>query len=644
MTSKKLVLSIVFICLIASVAAYEILNNALLNNNQSSNSGDDSSNPEATTSPTTSSTTDPTAQSDDSTSDSSNSDNGSSSSGNVDSGSSTNGGSSTTTDSSENAPSHEEESDYIYNGSEAIQIVLKGDSIITNSSTVTVSGSIATITSAGTYRISGSLANGQVIVNTHDTKIVQLILAGVDISCSSSAPIYIINSDKTLIILEANTQNALTYTSSATAEPKAALFSKSDLTIYGDGLLDIQSPYSDGVSSKDGLIIKSGTITVNAQDDGIRGKDYIIVESGKISVTAGENGLISDNTADSTKGYVSIQAGIVTVASGGDAIEGQTDVIITSGQVTITSGGGSSSGLASGVSAKGIKGLVSVTVTGGTVTANSADDTIHSNGTVTIGGATILLSSGDDGIHADSAVTINSGNINIQTCYEGIEAVTITISSGTIYLNSSDDGLNGAGGQDSSGFAGGPGGMGGGDIFSGSDANLYINGGYLVVYAGGDGLDSNGAITQTAGTVIVNGPIDNGNGPLDFSTYKMTGGFLIAVGSSGMAQALTSTSTQCSVLVNFQTSYAAGTLIHVESSTGSNIVTFKTTKLFQSVVVCASSLHQGSTYNIYVGGSSTGSLKDGINTGGTYSGGTLYKTFTLSSTVTSIGSTGGMRP
>jgi hypothetical protein len=629
MTSKKIVLSIVCICLIASVATYEILNNTLLSTDQSSNSGDDNPTPEATISPTASPT---------------NSDDSSSSSGNSDSGSSTDGGSSTTADSSDNALDHEEASDYVYNYSEAIQIVLNGGSITTNSSTVTVSDSTATITAAGSYRISGSLTNGQVIVDTQDTKIVQLIFAGVDISSSNSAPIYIINSEKTIIILEANTQNTFTYSSSATTEPNAALFSKSDVTIYGDGSLNIQSTYSDGISSKDGLIIKSGTITVNAQDDGIRGKDYVIFKGGKTTVTAGENGLISDNTADSTKGYVSIQAGTVTVTSGGDAIEGQTDVIITSGQVTVTSGGGSSNGLASGVSAKGIKGLVSVTVSGGTITANSADDTIHSNGTVTISGATITLSSGDDGIHADSAITMNSGNINIQTSYEGIEAVTITINGGTIYVNSSDDGLNGAGGQDSSGFAGGPGGRGGGDMFSGGNANLYINGGYLVVYAGGDGLDSNGAITQTAGTVIVNGPIDNGNGPLDFSTYKMTGGFLVAVGSSGMAQALTSTSTQCSVLVNFQTSYPAGTLIHIESSTGSNIVTFKATKLFQSVVVCTSALQQGSTYNIFVGGSSSGTLKDGLYTDGTYSGGTLYKTFTLTSTVNSIGSTGGMRP
>jgi hypothetical protein len=636
MTGKKLILSAVCIILIVSVAIYGVLNTTLLNNPTTGDS--DNSDTVGTMSPTATATPTPTASPTDSTPDS---DSDSSSSGTSDSSSSS--GSSTSTVSSNNAAGHDDISDYTYDGTAATEIVLCGNSASVNGSGAAVSGSTVTISSAGTYRITGSLTNGQVIVDTQDTNTVQLILAGIDITCSSSAPVYVLNSEKTIIILEANTENKITYTSSATTEPNAAIYSKDDLTIYGDGSLSIQSTYNDGITSNDGLIIKSCTITVTAQDDGIRGKNYLIVEGGKITVTAGENGLISDNRADATKGYVSIQAGTVTVTCGGDAIEAQTDVLIAAGTVTVTSGGGSSGSVASGVSAKGIKGLVSITIDGGTINVNSADDAIHSNGTVTINGGTYTLYSGDDGIHADDTININSGNMNIAKSYEGIEATTININGGTIYVTSSDDGLNGSGGQDSSGFAGGPGGRGGGDMFSGGNANVNINGGYLVVTAAGDGLDSNGAITQTGGTVIVNGPIDNGNGALDFSTYKMTGGFLIAVGSSGMAQSLTTTSTQCSVLVNFQTSYPAGTLIRIESSSGVNVVTFKASKLFQSVVVCSSSLSKGSAYNVYVGGSCSGTLKDGLYSGGTYTAGTLYKSFTVSSVVTSIGSS-GFRP
>ncbi|MCW3983223.1 MAG: carbohydrate-binding domain-containing protein [Candidatus Bathyarchaeota archaeon] len=620
MPSKKLILSIICICLVLSIVAYQVLNTQLQATNATNS-------PNATTSPTSTPTNAP-ASSGSSTSTPTPTSTSSSSSGT----------STSNTDTSGNAAIHEDSADYVWNSSEVIDITFSGTSVTSNSPNISVDGAKATITAEGTYRLTGALSNGQVVVDSQGTGTVRLILAGVDITCSNSAPLYILNSEKTIIILEANTQNHLTYTSSSTTEPNAALYSKDDLTIYGDGTLSVTSTYNDGITSNDGLILKSGTVTVNAQDDGVRGKNYLIVEGGKITVTAGENAFISDNTADSTKGYVSMSSGTVTLTSGGDAIDAQTDVIISGGQVTVTSGGGSSSSLASGISAKGIKGVVSIVIDGGTINANSADDALHSNGTITINGGTLSISTGDDGIHADSAITITAGTIDITKSYEGIEAETITINGGTIYLVSSDDGINGAGGNDQSGFGGGPGGRGGGDAFMNSGScNLYVNGGYIVVTAAGDGIDINGAITMTAGSVIVNGPTSNNNGALDFSSFKMTGGFLIAVGSSGMAQALSTTSTQCSVLVNFQSSYSAGTLISIQSSSGTDIVTFKTSKLFQSVVVCSPKLTQGTTYNVLVGGSSTGTLKDGVYSGGTYSGGTQYTSFTITSVVTSIG-------
>jgi hypothetical protein len=625
MPSKKLILSILCICLVLSIAAYQVLSTQLQATNANGNP-DATNSPTATTNPTSTPTNAPSSGSSTSTPTPSSSGSGSS------------GSSASNTDASGNAAIHEDSADYVWNSSEVIDITFSGTSVTSNSPNISVDGSKATITAVGTYRLTGALSNGQVVVDSQGTGTVRLILAGVDITCSSSAPIYVLKSEKTIVILEANTQNQLTYTSSATTEPNAALYSKDDLTIYGDGTLTVTSTYNDGITSNDGFILKSGAVTVNAQDDGVRGKNYLIVEGGKIMVTAGENAFISDNTADTTKGYVSISSGTVTLTSGGDAIDAQTDVIITGGQVTVTSGGGSSSSLASGVSAKGIKGVASIVIDGGTISANSADDALHSNGTVNINGGTLSISTGDDGIHADSSITITAGTIDITKSYEGIEAQTITISGGTIYLVSSDDGINGAGGNDQSGFGGGPGGRGGGDAFMNSGScNLYVNGGYIVVTAAGDGIDINGAITMTAGTVIVNGPTSNNNGALDFSSFKMTGGFIIAVGSSGMAQALSTTSTQCSVLVNFQSSYSAGTLIRIQSSSGTDIVTFKTSKLFQSVVVCSPKLTQGTTYNVLVGGSSTGTLKDGVYSGGTYSGGTQYTSFTITSVVTSIG-------
>ena len=271
----------------------------------------------------------------------------------------------------------------MWNSADVIDIELNGDSItVTPADAATVDGSTVTITSAANYRITGTLNNGQVIVDTDDEETVRLILNGVDITCSNSAPIYIVDAEKVILVLQEGTENYVTDGASYvlepdTDEPNAAVFSRSDLTIFGDGSLDVDGNYNDGIASKDGLIIKNGAITVSSVDDGIRGKDYLVVKAGNITLDVGGDGLKSDNTANATMGYVSVEAGVIHVLSGGDSISAETDVLVSSGEFTLTSGGGSS-GVTS-ASAKGIKGLVSVIIDGGTFTVNSARVRIETN-------------------------------------------------------------------------------------------------------------------------------------------------------------------------------------------------------------------------------------------------------------------------
>jgi len=375
-------------------------------------------------------------------------------------------------------------------------------------------------------------------------------------NCSNSTEwkfnIFVKGAEKTVIVLADNTDNHITdgksyiFEDSEEDEPNAAIFSKDDLTIYGNGSLTVDGNYNDGIASKDGLIIKSGSITVNSVDDGIRGKDYLIVKDGIISVDAKGDGLKSDNDEDVTKGYILIEDGAINIGSGEDAIEAETDVLITDGEITLSSGGGSNKSVSGTSSAKGIKGNVCLIVDDGTVTINSADDAIHSNGSLAINGGFFDISSGDDGIHADSVLGVNGGDIHITKSYEGIESRSvIVINGGDIHITSSDDGLNVAGGNDGSGFHGGP-----GDISSSGDFYLYINGGYIVINAAGDGIDSNGSIVMTDGIVIIHGPTSNMNGALDHASFKITGGLLVAAGSSGMAQAPGTSSTQYSLLLN----------------------------------------------------------------------------------------------
>ncbi len=265
---------------------------------------------------------------------------------------------------------------------------------------------------------------------------------------------------------------------------------------------------------------------------------------------------------------------------------------------------------------------------------------MHSNGSITVSGGTITAASGDDGMHADATLTISGGEINVTQSYEGIESAIITISAGNIHVVASDDGINVSGGNDSSSMGGRP----GRTCFSSSgDDYLDISGGYIYMDGSGDGIDVNGAITMSGGVVIVNGPTSNNNGAWDYDRgFSLTGGILVAAGSSGMAQAPDSSSTQYAVMVNLDTALSAGTLIHIAAADGSEVLTFQPIRDYQSLVFSSPDLVAGATYTVSSGGSSTGTATDGLYVGGEYSGGSQVASLTLDSVITTYGSSGGM--
>jgi hypothetical protein len=644
MRKKALLLSAISICLLLSFVAYELLYsqvpvNSLPQNNNGTQTNDDDTN--ATLSPTA--TIKPRAESNQQTNQPNNSNN--------------HGSSKTiypttppTVDpsvpdiSSPHQKDHEKASDYTWNTTDVINVALSGNSITTSTPDNTqIEGSKITITSAGNYRFTGSLTDGQIIVNTQDKDTVRLILSNIDISCSNSAPIYVMAAKKTIMFLEENTVNTVKDTKTGnTAEPNAAIFSAADLTIFGSGQLKVQGNNNDAISSKDGLIIKSGIINADALDDGIRGKDYLIIKGGNITVTAGGDGFKSDNAEDATRGYITIEDGSISITSGGDAISARTDATITGGQFTLTAAGGSSGGVGSSLSAKGIKGIVNVTITGGSFTVNSADDCIHSNRTITLTGGLFTLSTGDDAIHADKLITVRGGTIDIVQSYEGLESTDILIEGNpVIHITSTDDGINGAGGNDGSGFKPPPNFPGPGGGFVPGNRTLTINGGYIVITNNGnpdgDGIDINGPITMTAGYVIINGPKPGlAESAIDWEgSFTMSGGFIIGVGSSVMPMTVGQTSTQCGLLLNFRTAKPAGTLIHIQSSTGTEVITFNPVKSFQSIAISSPQLKIGLSYDLYLGGSSTGTLSDGVYQNGVYTPGTKTgATLTLSNITT----------
>jgi len=101
------------------------------------------------------------------------------------------------------------------------------------------------------------------------------------------------------------------------------------------------------------------------------------------------------------------------------------------------------------------------------------------------------------------------------------------------------------------------------------------------------------------------------------------------------------TSMQYAVLYNFDTVQTAGTLVHIQTQSGEPVLTFVPTKEYQSVLLSSSALQNGETYEVYTGGSSSGTVADDLYTEGAYTPGTQVTSFTISSIVTGGGMMGG---
>ena len=366
-----------------------------------------------------------------------------------------------------------------------------------------------TITEAGTYILSGEY-EGMIVIEAGEEDKVQLVLENATITNESGPAIYVRSADKVFLTAAEGTVNTISDGSDyaltdGDTTPDAAVFSRDDLTINGSGKLTINGNYKHAVVSKDDLVITAKDLTVNAQNVGLSGKDSVRLSEATVSITAGSDGVRSENGTDADKGFVSVADSTVTITSGKDGIQAETVFTAENANISITSGVGSGarSGDAS-ESYKGIKTGVSITINGGVYTIDSLDDAIHTNGSILIRDGAFTLRSRDDGVHANEKAEIAGGTLNV-TAYEGIEATYILISGGDITIAASDDGVNAV--RKSSAYT----------------PTVEITGGTIDITMGAgdtDGVDCNGNVIITGGTVSI-----NGNSSFDYDgTATFTGG------------------------------------------------------------------------------------------------------------------------
>lgn len=463
--------------------------------------------------------------------------------------------------------------------------------------------------------------------------------------------------------------------------------SKDDLKIQSGNI--VVNAKNNGIKGKDCINVTDGEITINAQGDGMKSdndqdetKGYIYIEGGKINITSGQDGiqaqtqlLVSDgdvtiktgggseNSTKSNSGVGGRQEGQMKgerpSMPQGDVPEmsnsqtqgdqqpqlqnqdgqGQPPQMPSDMQPPSESEASSNSSTDTqstedeSTSMKALKASTNIIIDGGKFNIDSEDDSIHSNNEIVINNGDFEIASGDDGIHSDTKLDINGGTINISKSYEGIESSIINVNDGNVHLVASDDGINAAGGNDVSSETK----MAGSDKFtSSSNGELNFNGGYVYVDASGDGLDANGSIKMTGGTVIVNGPTNDGNASLDYDgTFDMTGGTLIAAGSSGMAQSPSDSSTQKVLKINL-TSQEANTLVNITSADNKNVLTYAPKKVYSSIIVSTPDIKDNTKYTVSIGGSSSKEVTDGLYPEGGYSGGTEIGSETTSSSITNI--------
>ena len=512
------------------------------------------------------------------------------------------------------------------------------------------------ITAEGTYVVSGE--HESITVSAPDTAKVCIILKNATVSNTSGPAIYIESADKVFITAYKGTTNTLSDGTSYTGDFKdtnvdGTIFSKTDLTLNGEGTLNITGNYKCGAVSKDDLIICGLNLTVKSTGCSLEGKDCVKIKDAAITVSAGGDGIRSTNTEKSNKGFVYIETGNIDITSGNDGIQAATVLKAANGNVKITAGGGAADTKQNSggrnmpgfggktqttddeESTNGLKAGSLILIDEGSFEVSSKDDSFHSNGDIEINGGSFTAAAGDDGFHADNNLIINGGSITVSQSYEGLEGQKVTVTGGNIDITASDDGINAAGSSSSSSTGGRPG-------SSDSNALITIGGGYIVVNASGDGIDSNGNVVISGGTLLVSGPTDNGNGAFDYDgEATVSGGTVILCGSSGMAQGFSDKSEQASFMYTLDNSASAGSSVALTDEKGNVLASFIPAKQYNNVVISTPSLKSGSSYKLVIGGTVSGADKNGFASSGSVSSAAQTFDVKLTGITTTFGS-GGM--
>ena len=328
----------------------------------------------------------------------------------------------------------EEDLNTSYSDSDTKIELRSGNAKITGEGASYTDGNIV-ITKAGTYVFSGEF-NGQIITKVGDEDLVHIVFNGVNITNTASSVINAATGRKIVLTLVDGTTNTITDGTTynyaeGEDEPDATLFVKQDLTINGNGTLNISSNYATALKAKDNLIILGGKLNIESVGKAIKGTDSVTVENAEITINVEDDGITTD-------GALVINSGTIKMEKVGEGLEA----------VTIDINGGTIDIVASddGINARGLiddsatdeekeaygeenQADTYFRITGGTVNVTAGGDGIDSNGQVYIEGGTLNVSgpaSGPDvALDYNGKATITGGTFvstGVQEMFESFDS------------------------------------------------------------------------------------------------------------------------------------------------------------------------------------------------------------------------------
>ena len=419
---------------------------------------------------------------------------------------------------------------------------------------------------------------------------------------------------------------------------------KKSVTVSG-GTVTVTSG-KDGITSdeteneeKGFVTIEGGEIIITSAGDGVSAETTLTVTGGVISIISGGGSANAQQKTDNMRGWwdfdnsasdddsascKGLKAGKALVISGGlITIDAQDDALHTDGDMTISGGECILSTGDDGAHAD-----LSLTVLDGKITVLTSYEGLEAN-QITLAGGDLDITASDDGINANGGSDGFSGGFGggfgggsggMGGSFGGRRNDTNNQGGDTTPLDNNNmtppDNSNMQNPPDGNAPSGNPPTMPGQDAADSTSTDdttdkqpvLLITGGKITVNADGDGLDSNGNLRVEGGDITINGPSNGGNGAIDIGTENggagfISGGTLIALGTSSMAENFGSTSTQCAFLVTMN-SFGAGETITITDSQGNVLYTGVTVKSANSVVFSSADLTVGETYTVTIGSSS----------------------------------------